>query len=121
MLNNSILIGRTVREPEIYGNEKKVAKITIAVDDGFGDNKRTDYIPVTAFGKTAEFCEKFLRKGTLIAVEGKIRTGVYEKKDGTKAKTFEVVSENLKVLERRDRTEKEAPEGFARVDEDCPF
>lgn len=124
MLNSAILIGRLVRDPEIYGNDKIIAKLTLAVDKGFGDDKYTNYIPVTAFGKTAEFCEKYLAKGSLISVNGEIRTGTYEKKDGTKIKTFEVVANELRSLEKKSgstRTSANTMSGFEEVDGDCPF
>lgn len=124
MLNSAILIGRLVRDPEIYGNDKIIVKMTLAVDKGFGDDKYTNYIPITAFGKTAEFCEKYLAKGSLISVNGEIRTGTYEKKDGTKIKTFEVVANELRSLEKKSsstRTPANTMSGFEEVDEDCPF
>lgn len=124
MLNSAILIGRLVRDPEIYGNDKIIAKLTLAVDKGFGDDKYTNYIPVTAFGKTAEFCEKYLGKGSLVSVNGEIRTGTYEKKDGTKMKTFEVVANELRSLEKRSgstQTSMNTMSGFEEVNEDCPF
>lgn len=129
MLNSTVLIGRITRDPELYGNGTRVAKMTMAVDDGWGDKKRTDYIPITTFGKLAEFCEKQLEKGTLIAIRGKIRTGSYEKKDGTKVSTMEVVADELKKLEwkKPDRFAHDivngpsAPEGFTEINEQIPF
>lgn len=130
MLNCSIIIGRLVRDAKVFGDEKKVAKMTVAVDDGFGDKKRTDYIDCTAFGKTAEFCEKYLGKGVLVAVKGKIRTGSFEKKDGTKGKTLEIAIDDIKRLEWNDyngarKTSQQSgepvPDGFAELDESIPF
>lgn len=127
MLNSAIIIGRLVKDPEMYGNDKPIAKMTVAVDDGYGDKKRTDYIPVTAFGKTAEFCERNLTKGLLVAVDGKVRTGSYEKKDGTRVYTFEIVVEEINRLEWKDYKKQgrneSAPvyDDLAEVTEDVPF
>lgn len=125
MLNSAIIIGRLVKDPEMYGNDKRVAKMNIAVDDGYGDKKRTDYIPVTAFGKTAEFCDKYLAKGVLVSVKGKVRTGSYEKRDGTRAYTFEIAVDDINRLEWKGYDKKgndePVPDGFERVTEDVPF
>ena len=86
-------IGRLTREPQISnGNESMVARYTLAVDRSFKrDGEQTaDFIPCVAFGKAAEFAEKYLHKGTKIAVEGRIQTGSYEK-DGQKIYTMDVI------------------------------
>ena len=87
-MNKVEIIGRLTKDPEVRytaSTQMAVANFTVAVDDGFGEKKRTNFIPVVVFGKTAESCEKFTGKGLRIAVEGKIQTGSYEDKEGIQA------------------------------------
>ena len=86
-MNKVILIGRIVRDPEVrYGgaNNTAVARYTLAVDRKYKkDGEPTaDFINCVVFGKLAEFAEKYLKKGTKIAVTGRIQTGSYKNKDG---------------------------------------
>lgn len=113
-VNKSIIVGRTVRDAEIFKSQqdKYIAKLTVAVDNGFGEHKETSYINITAFGKTAEFCEKYVGKGRLVSVVGRIKTGSYTKKDGTKQPTFEIIVEELQVLD----SAKDKPEGKSNTD-----
>ena len=139
-MNNVSLIGRLTRDPEVRytaGTQMAVAKFTVAIDDGFGEKKRTNFIPVTVFGKTAENCEKYLAKGRLVGVQGKIQTGSYTNKDGATVYTTDVVADRVEFLEWGDRNERSsaprqsagsgmggfdaAPEGFSAIDEDIPF
>ena len=104
-------------------SEMAVAKFNIAVDDGYGEKKKTYFIPVTVFGKQAENCEKFVSKGNRIGVTGKIVTGSYEK-DGRKVYTTDVVADRVEFLERAEKSqpkENDYPQGFAALDEDIPF
>jgi single-strand DNA-binding protein len=126
MVNNVLVIGRLTRDPDVYdGKEgKKIVKMTVACDDGFGDNKKTNYIPVTVFGKTAEFIANYVGRGRLVCVEGKIQTGTYEKQDGTKVKTFDVIADRVNALDRAKEDggkSASAPAGFHQVDTDIPF
>ena len=136
-MNNVSLIGRLTRDPEVRytaGTQMAVAKFTVAIDDGFGEKKRTNFIPVTVFGKTAENCEKYLAKGRLVGVQGKIQTGSYTNKDGATVYTTDVVADRVEFLEWGERSERSAaprqsgmggfdaaPEGFSAIDEDIPF
>lgn len=130
MTNVVVLVGRLVRDVEVRytSNELAIAKMTVAVDSGFGEKKKTNYIPVTAFGKTAEFCGKYLGKGRLVSVEGNIATGSYEKQDGTKVFTVDVHADSVNALDKGNSTneafkpkEETAPKGFETLDEDIPF
>lgn len=129
MINNVVVVGRLTRDPDTYNSKdgKTIAKMSVACDDGYGDNKKTNYIPVTAFGKTAEFCANYLGKGRLVAVQGRIQTGTYERQDGTKVNTFEVIAESVKGLDRAKEGEGKkigfdtAPSGFTAIDTDIPF
>lgn len=89
-MNRVILKGRLTKDPSIGTNSTKVAKYTLAVNRF---NEGADFISCVAFGKAAEFAEKYLTKGQEILVEGRIQTGSYDKQDGTKVYTTDVVVE----------------------------
>lgn len=99
-MNKWIGIGRLTRDPDIrYGQGEKptaTARYDLAVNRSFKDadgNYGVDYIHCVAFGKNAEFTEKWLKKGTQIAVEGHIQTGSYINKDGVKVYTTDIFVE----------------------------
>lgn len=132
-MNNVILIGRLVREPELRytsGSQMAVCKFTLAIDRRVrqGEEKKADFPNVICFGKTAENCEKFLAKGRRVAVQGRLQTGSYEK-DGVKHYTTDVIADNVEFLEWGEKNGENAkesrsepvPEGFAALDEDIPF
>ena len=106
-MNKVILIGRCTRDPEVrYSqgeNATAVARYTLAVDRQFkrdGDQS-ADFINCIAFGKRGEFAEKYLRKGTKIAVVGRIQTGSYTNKDGNKVYTTDVVVDEHEFVESK--------------------
>lgn len=97
-MNKVILLGRLTRDPEVrytQGNEPMaVARYSLAVDrQGKKDENKqnADFISCVAFGKRGEFAEKYLHKGTKIAVCGRLQTGSYTAQDGTKRYTTDVV------------------------------
>ena len=106
-MNKVILMGRLTRDPEVrYGgaNNSAVARFSLAVDRRFkrdGDEQTADFINCVAFGKTAEFLEKYARKGTKFVVEGRIQTGSYTNKDGQKVYTTDVVVEEQEFAESK--------------------
>lgn len=109
-MNKVILIGRLTRDPEIrwtQGQDQKcVARWTLAVDRKVrrseNQNQQTaDFISCIAWGRTAEFVEKYLRQGTKIAVVGRIQTGSYTNRDGNKVYTNDVVVEELDFAESK--------------------
>ena len=99
-MNLTVISGRTTKDFETYTSKTgtAIAKSTVAVDSGFGDKKRTDFINVTAFGKTAEFCAKYILKGDMAEVVGHIVTGSYKKSDGTTIYTTDVNVDEIKKL-----------------------
>lgn len=99
MFNKVILIGRLGRDPELRVSQSgsSFANFTLATNDGFGDNKRTDWHNVTAFGKTAESICKFLKKGSICALEGRIQYDSYEK-DGVKKNTTKILADHVTFL-----------------------
>ncbi|MCI8648340.1 MAG: single-stranded DNA-binding protein [Firmicutes bacterium] len=140
-MNNVVLIGRLTRDPEVRytsGTQMAVARFSIAIDRPVrnGGEKQTDFPNIVVFGKQAENCERFLGKGRLVGVQGRIQTGSYTNKDGVKVYTTEVVANNVEFLDwgdRNDRSERPAaqpspkddmgiPDGFQAIeDEDIPF
>lgn len=102
-------MGRLTRDPDIrYSqgeNSLAIARFTLAVDRRFkreGSNDQTaDFISCVAFGRTAEFCERYTHQGTKLVVEGRIQTGSYTNKDGNKVYTTEVVVENTEFAESK--------------------
>ena len=106
MLNKVILIGRTTREVELRRTSSgtAVSTFTLAVDNRFvlKDGKpSTDFISCVAWANTAETMEKYVRKGALIAIEGRIQTRNYDNKDGNRVYITEVVVENMRMLESK--------------------
>ena len=111
-----------------------VATFTVAIDRPVraGGERQTDFPRVTVFGKQAENCEKFLAKGRLVGVQGRLQTGSYTNKDGVTVYTTDVVADRVEFLEWGDRGQgsssssqssriDDAPTGFAAIDEDIPF
>jgi single-strand binding protein len=101
-------MGRITRDAEIrYTQGEKstaIARFSLAVDRRFkkdNDEQNTDFISCIAFGKIAEFLEKFGRKGTKFVVDGRIQTGSYNNKDGQKVYTTDVVVENIEFAESK--------------------
>ena len=109
-MNKVILMGRLTRDPDIrYSqgeNSSAVARYTLAVDRRFvrrdnPDAQTADFIGCVAFGKAAEFAEKYLHKGTKIAITGRIQTGSYTNKEGVKIYTTDVVVEDQEFAESK--------------------
>lgn len=106
-MNKVILTGRLTRDPEIrYSQGAKpiaTARYTLAVDRKFKQDggQNADFINCVAFGKGAEFAEKYLEKGTKISTVGRIQTGSYTNRDGQKVYTTDVVVEEQEFCERK--------------------
>lgn len=124
-MNSVVIIGRLTKEPELRytPSQMAVCKVTIAVDR-IGKDKGADFIPVTVFGKQAENLDRYMTKGRQIAVQGRIQTGSYEKKDGTKVYTTDVIADRVEFLgqEKTEAVKADVPEmGFEQVESDIPF
>ena len=126
-MNNVELIGRLTRDPETRytsGSQTAVANFTLAIDrpprkDG---EKEADFPRVVVFGTQAENCEKYLKKGRLVAIQGRIHTGSYENKNGETVYTTDVVASRVEFLEWGDREKKQpAKDSFEAVQEEVPF
>lgn len=100
MINSVVLMGRLTYDPELRSttNGTAVIRFQIACDRNFsrsGEDKKTDFIDVTAWRQTAEFVSHYFRKGSMIAVEGSIQTDSFTDKDGNKRKSVQVVANNV--------------------------
>ena len=133
-MNNVVLIGRLTKAPEVRytpDSQMAVASFTLAIDRPTQKDKekQTDFPRVTVFGKSAENCERFLDKGRLVGVQGRIQTGSYKNKEGVTVYTTDVVADRVEFLEWGDKEDKpkekqdpQIPEGFSAVDDtDIPF
>ena len=108
-MNKVILMGRLTRDPEVrYSqgeNSTAIARYTLAVDRRFrrnNDGEQTaDFIGCVAFGRSAEFAEKYFRQGLKVIVTGRIQTGSYTNKDGQRVYTTDVVVENQEFAESK--------------------
>lgn len=142
-MNKVILMGRLCKDPDIrYANKGDtsicIARYTIAVDRRVkqGEERSADFISCVAFGKNAEFSEKYLKKGIKIVLEGHLQTGSYTKEDGTKVYTTDVIVEHQEFAENKKNGESEkdreardnaalSADGFMNIpdgiEEDLPF
>ena len=101
-MNKVILVGRLTRDPEVRYTQtgKAVASFSVAVDTGYGENKRADFIPIVVWDKLAEVCGNNLTKGRRVLVEGRLQIREYEK-DGQKRRSAEVVAQNIEFLDTK--------------------
>lgn len=142
IMNKVILMGRLTRDPEVKytqgENTMAIARYTLAVDRRFkrDGEAAADFISCVAFGRQAEFAEKYLRQGIRIVVTGRIQTGSYTNRDGNKVYTADVVVEEQEFAESKNAQNHAVgqaaagnpqvdPDGFINIpdgiDEELPF
>ena len=125
-MNVVTLIGRLTSDPEvryISDTQTAVARFSVAISRGKdkdGNDKGADFPNVVVFGKQAENCERYLSKGKLVGIEGRLQTGSYEK-DGRKVYTTDVIANRVEFLEWDNKEKSEIPSGFRAVEDECPF
>ena len=128
-MNRVILMGRLTRDPEVrYSQGERsmaIARYTLAVDrrgrrGQDGNDQTADFINCVAFGRTAEFLERFGRKGTKFVLEGRIQTGSYTNKDGQRVYTTDVVAENVEFAESKNASGGGDNSGFNPSDRPSP-
>lgn len=107
-MNKVIEIGRLTKKPtySMSSTGTAIARYTLAVDT---TKDKTDFIPCICFGQSADFADKYLDKGTKIAIEGRIQSGSYDGKDGNKVYTLDV------VVERHYFCESKSNNGFSAI------
>jgi single-strand DNA-binding protein len=137
-MNSVVLIGRLTKDPEIRyipDNQKAVATFSIAVDRPFTKEKTADFFNIVVFGKPAENCEKFLVKGRMVGIQGRIQNDSYTDKEGTKKYKTDIIADRVEFLEWGDKAQKsggpselprgnaQIPDGFQALDDDdeIPF
>lgn len=133
-MNKVILMGRLTRDPDIRytagDSTTAIARYSLAVDRRFKreGEATADFIACVAFGKNAEFAEKYLRQGMRIAIVGRIQTGSYTNRDGNKVYTTNVVVEEHEFAENKKERPEERPDtgdGFMNIpdgiEEELPF
>lgn len=116
MLNSVVLTGRLTRDPELRylpNGGTAVCNFSLAVDKDISKEKKqemesqgkytADFVNIVVWGKQGENCANYLAKGRLVAIQGRIQTGSYNAKDGSKRYTFEVVAEKTEFLEWGDK------------------
>lgn len=124
-MNKVMLIGRITRDPELRYTSSNIPSVrfTLAVNRPFENQngeRETDFINIVVWRKQAENVKKYVSKGSLVAVEGRIQTGSYEK-DGQRVYTTDVVADNVQFLESKSqsqsRQEEMTPADFAYKDD----
>lgn len=135
-MNSVVLIGRLVRDPETRytsGTQMAVCTFTIAIDRPTKDGeKKADFPRITVFGKQAENCERALKKGRLVGIQGRLQTGSYKNMRDETVYTTDVVADRVEFLSGSEQTTPAAapepardpeyvPDGFQQISEDIPF
>lgn len=147
-MNVVMLIGRLTRDPEIRYTQSQMAvcNFSIAVDRPVrsGEERKADFPRITVFGKQAENCSRYLFKGSMVAVQGRLQTGSYKKQDGSTVYTTDVVADRVQFLTPKssggeqggtyqraaapapqqapaDGFDDDMPDAFEKLEEDVPF
>lgn len=141
-MNKVVLMGRLTRDPDVRYSQGQepicIARYTLAVDRRFKKDGEpgADFIGCVAFGRLAEFAEKYLRQGTKVVITGRIQTGSYTNKEGHKVYTTDVVIEEQEFAESKKAagegentqappSEQAPPDGFINIpdgiDDELPF
>jgi len=117
-VNKAILLGNLGRDPETKYTQdgKAVVNFSIATSEKYKDEERTEWHNVVAFGKLAEICGKYLRKGSKVYIEGALRTSSWEK-DGQKKYRTEVIARDMQMLGGKEQP-KQPADNF---EDDIPF
>ena len=120
-LNRVVLIGRLCQDVDIRQTSSgtPVGNFTLAVDRAFkkqDGTRDTDFLRIVVWDKAAEACSKYIGKGSLVAIEGRIQSRSYETQDGQKRTAVEVVAENIRYLDKYGKKDEFSPN-----EEEPPF
>ncbi|MBS4022062.1 MAG: single-stranded DNA-binding protein [Dethiobacter sp.] len=129
MLNRIVLIGRLTKDPELRytpANGVAVTSFTLAVNRRFKQpgQQEADFVPIVVWKQQAENCAKYLGKGSLVAVDGRLQIRSYEDKEGQRKTFSEVVADSVQFLESaKDRRSADSTHSYddTLVEEDVPF
>ena len=124
-MNKVVLIGRLTRDPELRytGNNTPVASFSLAVNRNYSNQqgeREADFINIVAWDKTGENVGKYMTKGRLIAVEGRIQTGSFDGQDGQRRYTTEVVADQVNFLETRSQSQSRQNSSFNNYQQPAP-
>jgi single-strand DNA-binding protein len=131
-VNKVILVGTLGRDPEVRytANNNAVCNFSVATSESWKKDgekhEETTWHNVTTFGKLAEICGEYLRKGSVVYIEGKTKKRKYQAKDGSEKEAVEVNASEMKILSRSDKADakpkgKPAPADDVDFDDDVPF
>lgn len=121
-MNKVIMMGRLTKDPEVrYGgpNNTAVARFSLAVDRRYKqkDQPDADFFNCVAFGKTAEFAEKYLKKGTKVVLDGELRNNHYKDKDGNQQYAEQIIANSLEFAESKKASEQNGQSAPAQPDD----
>ena len=124
-MNKFIGVGRLAQDPEIKytATGTAVVNFNIAISSGYGEHKKTDFIPVVAFKNLAEVIGNNLKKGAQVLIEGRMQVRSYETQDGQKRRVTEVIVQNVEFLGSK-KSNESTPESFGDEvfpEEEIPF
>ena len=112
-MNNVVMIGRLTKDPElkyIGTNNTSLCSFSIAVDRPFtkkDDEVKADFFNVVVWGKTAEHCANYLKKGRKVAIKGRFQNNNYTDKDGVKRYSLELIAEQVDIIDWGDKSKEE--------------
>lgn len=123
MINKVLLVGRASHKPTLKQSQdgtKCYSQFSMATNSGYGDKKTTDWHDIVAFGKCAELCAQYVEKGSLIAIQGRITYGKYEK-DGKTFKTVKILADDVTFLSSKKETQESQEQKQPSDNQDLPF
>ena len=127
-MNKVILMGRLTRDPEVRytsTNNTLVASFPLAVNRRFakqGEERQADFINITAWDKTGEFCSKYFKKGQQVAIKGELQIRSYDAQDGTKRYVTEIIADDVTLLGSKNNNDNADKVEMTPVNDDClPF
>ena len=117
-VNKVILVGSLGKDPE---NNGKVVKFSLATSEKWKDEEKTEWHNVVAFGKIGEICGQYLKKGSLVYIEGKLSTNKWQDKEGNTRYTTEIIANQMQMLGGKTEAKQESPKSQPDFDDDLPF
>ena len=122
MMNRVVIVGRMTRDPELNrtGSGNSVCHFTLALERNFksGEEQQADFIPVVVWNKRAESVAQYCRKGSLVGVDGRLRSRTYDNKQGQRVYVVEVLADSVQFLETRSARERHQTNAQSRVSND---
>ena len=122
-MNKVILCGNLTKDVDVRHTQtgKKAARMSIAINEGYGDNKTVGYFNLVAWEKTAELCEKYLSKGSRVLVEGRLKNNNYKDKKDVRHYAVDVIVTSIEFMDAKKKTAANNYDGEDVSDDDFPF